>query len=84
MVKIKKQKNWQIDVQSTSICQVHLDYLTSSTYLFGTIIFTFSSFPVFVLRYAHPDAYVQSLTSALVSIRILFALFSLLPPPSVF
>ena len=39
--------------------------------------------PVFIMRYGHSDSYVQSLPSALVSIRTFSVLFSLFHPPSV-
>ena len=41
-------------------------------------------FPVFVLRYGHPDAYVQFLISASVSTLALFGLFAPLPPRPIF
>ena len=34
--------------------------------------------------YGYPDVYVQSLTSALVSIFVSFAPFSIVPPPTIF
>jgi hypothetical protein len=41
-------------------------------------------FQMCVLQYAYSDVYVQSLTSAPVSIFVWFAPFSLLPPPPLF